>query len=349
MMSRLILTLHLEMPPLKKRRGLAGSIVSTAVSAALIGTAVGLTVYRLWRDRGKEAPVEAPPHEVADPSTQPPPPPYEEAEWKPLPEPAAMKAHSHTPVTPKTVPRKRRPAPVSKRPIAYHSARRSRPTPVVSPAPARSEFDFGRNDEHEVDGTDGHSVVEDKMDWIGDKLTMLIEQGKRALNSEVVVFSEAKEDEVDDGSGSWEEDEFQASRAPSRAGSVRRGKKSKSIAVPSTGAGLGIHGVKATGTSSLSSSPRRSAFANGYTPSLSTASTSTTYASASPGFAPSSLPRPFALDSPGRTHVRGISYESALLPSFSPAREGSSQYESPELRESMDLARAKLLARRAGA
>lgn len=34
-------------PPAKRRRGLAGSIVSTAVSAALIGTAVGLTVYRL--------------------------------------------------------------------------------------------------------------------------------------------------------------------------------------------------------------------------------------------------------------------------------------------------------------
>ena len=46
-MSRLILLLHVDMPPLKKRRGLAGSIVSTAVSAALIGTAVGFTVYRL--------------------------------------------------------------------------------------------------------------------------------------------------------------------------------------------------------------------------------------------------------------------------------------------------------------
>jgi len=35
-------------PPAKRRRGLAGSIVSTALSAALIGTAVGLTVYRLY-------------------------------------------------------------------------------------------------------------------------------------------------------------------------------------------------------------------------------------------------------------------------------------------------------------
>jgi hypothetical protein len=37
----------LDLPPAKRRRTLAGSIVSTAVSAALIGTAVGLTVYRL--------------------------------------------------------------------------------------------------------------------------------------------------------------------------------------------------------------------------------------------------------------------------------------------------------------
>jgi hypothetical protein len=48
MSTRLLLLLHVEMPPpAKRRRGLAGSIVSTALSAALIGTAVGLTVYRL--------------------------------------------------------------------------------------------------------------------------------------------------------------------------------------------------------------------------------------------------------------------------------------------------------------
>ena len=43
------LTFHvsIDLPPPKRRRTLAGSIVSTALSAALIGTAVGLTVYRL--------------------------------------------------------------------------------------------------------------------------------------------------------------------------------------------------------------------------------------------------------------------------------------------------------------
>ena len=43
------------------------------------------------------------------------------------------------------------------------------------------------------------------MDWIGDKISKLIEEGKRALGQEVVVLSEAQEDEVDDGSGDWEE------------------------------------------------------------------------------------------------------------------------------------------------
>lgn len=63
--------IDVELPPAKRRRTLAGSIVSTALSAALIGTAVGLTVYRLlvdstvlhsrysfwtcsWRDRGSD-------------------------------------------------------------------------------------------------------------------------------------------------------------------------------------------------------------------------------------------------------------------------------------------------------
>jgi hypothetical protein len=45
--NRLILVLRIEMPPLKRCRSLAGSIISTVVSAALIGSAVGLTLYRL--------------------------------------------------------------------------------------------------------------------------------------------------------------------------------------------------------------------------------------------------------------------------------------------------------------
>ena len=49
------------------------------------------------------------------------------------------------------------------------------------------------------------------MDWIGDKLSRLIEEGKRALGTEIVVSSEAPEDEVDDGSGDWIEEDPLAS------------------------------------------------------------------------------------------------------------------------------------------
>jgi len=50
------------------------------------------------------------------------------------------------------------------------------------------------------------------MDWIGGKLAMLIEEGKKALGREVVVMSDSKDDEVDDGMGAWEEEEERESR-----------------------------------------------------------------------------------------------------------------------------------------
>ena len=43
------------------------------------------------------------------------------------------------------------------------------------------------------------------MDWIGDRISQLVEEGKKALGKEVVVMSDVKEDEVDDGSGLWED------------------------------------------------------------------------------------------------------------------------------------------------
>lgn len=44
---KFLICINVELPPSKRRRTLVGSIASTALSAALIGTAVGLTVYRL--------------------------------------------------------------------------------------------------------------------------------------------------------------------------------------------------------------------------------------------------------------------------------------------------------------
>jgi hypothetical protein len=51
------------------------------------------------------------------------------------------------------------------------------------------------------------------MDWIGDKLFTLIEQGKKALSHEIVVMSDAAKDEVDDASGAWEEQDLDEDKA----------------------------------------------------------------------------------------------------------------------------------------
>jgi hypothetical protein len=118
MRVNILIFLNVDLPPpSKRRRGLAGSIVSTAVSAALIGTAVGLTVYRLcvnilsllnrpiaesaprWRDRGKDAEVEQ------QPPPQHPPPPYQQGEWTPVQQPQAIEI---TPPTPIVTPRRRK-------------------------------------------------------------------------------------------------------------------------------------------------------------------------------------------------------------------------------------------------
>jgi len=62
------------------------------------------------------------------------------------------------------------------------------------------------------------------MNRIQDRLAQLIEEGKRALSREVVVMSDAKEDEVDDGSSAWEEenDYHHSASSMRRLGSPRR-------------------------------------------------------------------------------------------------------------------------------
>lgn len=145
---------------------------------------------------------------------------------------------------------------------------------------------------------------------MGDRLAQLIEDGKKALGKEVVVTSEVQEDEEDDGSGNWEEEvdpDISVSRA-SRSGSVRRRGRHRT---PGT----------ASSTSYLSppptASPRRQQF-------------STTHLSQScsslpvPGFAPH--------DYPADT--------TRLSSSF---REDESHWQSSELRESMERARAAYL------
>jgi len=153
------------------------------------------------------------------------------------------------------------------------------------------------------------------MDWIGDKLSMLIEQGKRALNAQVVVSSDAKEDEVDDGSDGWEEENDMRRSSPrSRSGSVRHCKRPRTL---NLGPGQSTHHVHHTPASPcladfnlpMSSSVPNTSFVSGY---------SALHASQS------------------TTSLNNISIEDP------------STFESLELRESMERARQRLMARRLG-
>ncbi|KAJ7714967.1 hypothetical protein DFH07DRAFT_863103 [Mycena maculata] len=303
-------------PPTKRRRGLAGSIVSTAVSAALIGTAVGLTVYRLWRDRGSKDSESEP-----SPAPLPPPPPYQQGEWTPVRQPQAIEI---TPPTPIITPRRRKVrhgvsvASTTKR----HQRARPRIQPhAFSPPPGpKSPLRPSLGSEPVED--EGAAAVEDQMDWIGDQLSMLIQEGQKALGREIVVQSDAREDEVDDGCGVWEEEgggyeefggpsSYQNSLSRSSSPRQRQRPRNLTLAPPSYASRPSSQSPRATRFEFVSSS------------------------------LPSSAGTRWRPDAPGR----GMSAESEAGRT-NPTRDDEQTWESPELKESMARARARLLGMR---
>ncbi|KAF9219703.1 hypothetical protein BS17DRAFT_788639 [Gyrodon lividus] len=313
-----------ELPPAKRRRTLAGSIVSTALSAALIGTAVGLTVYRLWRDRGKES------------ARLPPPPPYQRGDWVPdLPEPP--KQLEVIPPTPKN--HKPRPTPTSTRRFVARHQRKIRaklppftPPRSVSPmfmSPPRPEFDFVHANSHADEVESDPESETDQMDWIGDRLSRLIEEGQKALGREIVVMSDSKEDEVDDGSGGWEEEEPRSTAGPSisRRGSIRslrRTHRPRDLPLQSSNS--------AYPASPPAASPKKRCF-----------DAESVYQSPGRLAYSAGLPVP----STPRRIGRGPSVESdAFPPLASSFVEDENTWQSPALRESMEKARALYLQKR---
>ncbi|KAF9784918.1 hypothetical protein BJ322DRAFT_795491 [Thelephora terrestris] len=312
-----LFSVKLELPPAKRRKGLAGSILSTALSAALIGTAVGLTMYRLWKDRGTDSS---------------PPPPYEESERshqqthdsKTLP----TRVHPELNLRPQ---RRRHPASVGRK-GAGGSVRHRKPIPQRfypsayghQPGPSQpalaqdvssDSFDFKLGHVEE----EGEDEPADEMDWIGGKISQLIEEGKKALGSEIVVMSDAKEDEVDDGSGLWEDSdggEF-GSFISSRYGrsSPRRKRTRQSLPHQSIPGGLGGE----------SSPPRPPAYAS---------PTKQTF----PG--PSSLVQSSAEPVPALA--------SSMTSTTGWVKESENDWQSEEVRESMERARAIYMAKRKG-
>ena len=145
------------------------------------------------------------------------------------------------------------------------------------------------------------------MDWMGDRLARLIEDGKKALGKEVVVMSEAQEDEEDDGSGNWEEEANPgtSSRA-SISGSIRRKDKSQASGF--------ISYVSPLTSPPPTASPRRQQFST-------TLSSHSSSVLTVPG---------------GSTHSTSVD----ACHSF---HGDESQWQSPELRASMERARAAYL------
>jgi hypothetical protein len=155
--------------------------------------------------------------------------------------------------------------------------------------------------------------VEEQMDWIGDKLAQLVEEGKRAIGREVVVMSDAKEDEVDDGADAWVEDAEEGGWPSSSASSSRRGSMRRSrpreIVHASLSVGAGFP------SPSPFSSPRKSRLRHHSPEGGSEMS--------------ASLPGSSVLGSPGFL-VRGLSES-----------EREEEHVSPEVRELMERARAR--------
>ena len=213
----------------------------------------------------------------------------------------------------------KRPAVYPRRKKGHHHSSSSSSDP--NPSITRSEFDFGKDIQQD-------EVVE-KMDWIGGKLSMLIEQGKKALGSQVVVMSDAKEDEVDDGSAAWEEEEsLRVSRSPSRSGSVRHAKRPRGLVV----------GPASASTTHIQTSGSPSFGFGGLPSSTSAPSTAhSIYGFSGPTFISQQQSQPTSLPtSHSMTSLHHISTED-------PA-----SFESPELRQSMERARERLMAKRMG-
>ena len=95
------------------------------------------------------------------------------------------------------------------------------------------------------------------MDWIGDRISQLIEEGTKALGKEVVVMSQSKEDEVDDGSGLWEDSDGGelGSSASSRYGRRSLSSPRRKRARPSLSGGLGESSPSRPPTYGLATTP----------------------------------------------------------------------------------------------
>ncbi|KAG8679893.1 hypothetical protein FRC08_016672 [Ceratobasidium sp. 394] len=243
-----------ELRPTKRRRiaEITDTLISTAFSAAVIGTAVGLTAYRLWRDRGKE---DSPPAQVSQAIEKlPPPPPYTErpetmqspagpsyvpggrasvpapATTTPTPRRAAARPGTGRRAQPQNTRRRRPVSTIFQRnqspatPLnrdhsttSYHTAYTAPTSPRSTPGPSSSSHQPNTSVQSGDELDEAEMEMSGQMDWMSSRLQDLINQGKKALGTEVVVGGA---DDVDDGAEGWDDEPVAvASQAHSSAGS----------------------------------------------------------------------------------------------------------------------------------
>jgi len=159
------------------------------------------------------------------------------------------------------------------------------------------------------------------MDWIGDRISQLVEEGKKALGKEVVVMSDSKEDEVDDGSGLWEDADEGGlgSSTSSRYGRKSLSSPRRKRARPS----LPFHTVLGGSNESSPSGPP-------------TYGSSTISTFPGPSSSVTSLADPFFASATTTPTTTGWT------------RETEGDWQSEELKESMERARAVYMAKRRG-
>jgi hypothetical protein len=186
------------------------------------------------------------------------------------------------------------------------------------------------------------------MDWIGDKLSALIAEGKRALGAEIVVMSDAKEDEVDDGTGVWEDSVDDESLNTA----ATTGYHSSSSSCGGGGAAAARRSSPRPGrTGSRKGSPRKLA-SNACSTAAGYFDQQSYHYSSSSCLQQQQQPTQSLPTTPTRrTHTQALSLDSA-----SPApgsrlgwtnSEDINSFESPELRETMERARQRALMMRA--
>ena len=159
------------------------------------------------------------------------------------------------------------------------------------------------------------------MDWIGDRISQLVEEGKKALGKEVVVMSDSKEDEVDDGSGLWEDSDGGGlgSSTSSRYGRRSLSSPRRKRARPS----IPFHAVLGGSSEVSPSGP----------PAYGSA---TTLTFPGPSSSVTSLVDPFSAPASATTTTAGW------------MRESEGDWQSEELKASMERARAMYMAKRRG-